>query len=58
MTTTITDPEATPAVVEHLSGNGGVLPHWKAGAPFAGESTRTALLSLAWPENNICVVLP
>ena len=42
--TTITDPEATPAVEEHLSGNGGVLPHWKAGAPFAGESTRTALV--------------
>src|SRR6478736_753885 len=40
--TTITDPEATPAVVEHLSGNGGVLPHWKDGAPFAGESTRSA----------------
>jgi malonate-semialdehyde dehydrogenase (acetylating)/methylmalonate-semialdehyde dehydrogenase len=40
--TTITDPEASPAVVEHLSGNGGVLPHWKGGAPFAGSSTRTA----------------
>ena len=40
--TTITDPEATPAVQEHLSGNGGVLPHWKDGAPFAGASDRTA----------------
>jgi malonate-semialdehyde dehydrogenase (acetylating)/methylmalonate-semialdehyde dehydrogenase len=39
---TITDPEATPAVEEHLSGNGGVLPHWKGGAPFAGASGRTA----------------
>src|SRR5690349_24281750 len=40
--TIITDPEAVPAVEEHLSDNGGVLPHWKDGAPFAGESTRTA----------------
>ena len=39
---TTTDPEATPAVEEHLSGNGGVLPHWKGGAPFVVESTRTA----------------
>src|SRR6478672_370926 len=39
--TIITDPEATPAVEEHLSGNGGVLPHWMDGAPFAGESERT-----------------
>ena len=40
--TTITDPEATPAVQEHLSSNGGVLPHWKDGAPFAGASDRAA----------------
>ena len=26
----------------HPSANGGVLPHWKHGAPFAGDSDRTA----------------
>ena len=26
---------------DHYSGNGGVLPHWMDGAPFAGESERT-----------------
>ena len=39
--TMITDPEAVPSVDDHYSGNGGVLPHWMDGAPFAGESERT-----------------
>ena len=39
--TTITDPEAVPAAQEPAI-TGGVLPHWKDGAPFAGESDRTA----------------
>ncbi len=40
--TTMSDPEALPAVREYLSGNGGVLPHWKDGAPFPGSSGRSA----------------
>ena len=40
--TTIADPEAVPTAEKLPSGNGGVLPHWKDGAPFAGESDRTA----------------
>ena len=39
--TTITDPEAVPSVDESRSADGGVLPHWKDGAPFAGDSDRT-----------------
>ena len=39
--TTIIDPEAVPAAPEPAT-TGGVLPHWKDGAPFAGESDRTA----------------
>jgi malonate-semialdehyde dehydrogenase (acetylating)/methylmalonate-semialdehyde dehydrogenase len=39
--TTIIDPEAVPAAPEPAIA-GGVLPHWKDGAPFAGESDRTA----------------
>ena len=35
--TTITDPEAVPAVEEHLPATAVVLPHWKDGAPFAGR---------------------
>ena len=42
MTTTMTDPQANPAVETHPSANGGVLPHWKHGAPFTGDSDRTA----------------
>jgi malonate-semialdehyde dehydrogenase (acetylating) / methylmalonate-semialdehyde dehydrogenase len=40
--TTITDPEAVPSAEEFVSGNGGVLPHWKDGAPFPGASDRSA----------------
>ena len=39
--TTIIDPEAVPAAPEPAT-TGGVLPHWKDGAPFAGASDRTA----------------
>src|SRR5690349_1863906 len=43
--TTITEPDAMPNA--DLDGrpwdiNGGVLPHWSAGAPFAGSSERSA----------------
>jgi len=40
--TTIVDPEAVPTAEEFPSSRGGVLPHWKDGAPFAGASDRTA----------------
>jgi len=41
--TTITDPEALPSA-DSAAAPGELLtvPHWKAGAPFAGQSTRTS----------------
>ena len=38
--TTIFDPEAVPAAPE-TTATGGLLLHWKDGAPYAGESSRT-----------------
>ena len=37
--TTITDPEALPSAdATHRPGELRTVPHWRAGAPFAGES--------------------
>ncbi len=41
--TTITDPEALPSAdADAAPGELPTVPHWKGGAPFAGESTRTS----------------
>src|SRR6476659_10061540 len=41
--TTITDPEAMPSANGRtVPGEVTTVPHWKAGAPFAGTSTRTS----------------
>ena len=41
--TTITDPEALPSADgDAAPGELPTVPHWKGGAPFAGESTRTS----------------
>ena len=67
--TTITDPEALPSAdAGDIPGELQTVPHWKAGAPFAGESTRTSdvfdpatgrvtkRLALASPEDADAVI--
>src|SRR6478735_11053273 len=67
--TTITDPEALPSADgSEIPGELQTVPHWKAGAPFAGESTRTSdvfdpatgrvtkRLALASPEDADAVI--
>jgi malonate-semialdehyde dehydrogenase (acetylating)/methylmalonate-semialdehyde dehydrogenase len=67
--TTITDPEALPSADnDAVPGELLTVPHWKAGAPFAGESTRTSdvfdpatgrvtkRLALASPEDADAVI--
>jgi|GEM_PF-2921809 len=41
--TTITDPEALPSAYSRaIPGELSTVPHWRAGSPFAGESTRSS----------------
>src|SRR6478752_1926915 len=67
--TTITDPEALPSADnDAVPGELLTVPHWKAGAPFAGGSTRTSdvfdpatgrvtkKLALASPEDADAVI--
>ena len=54
--TTIADPEAVPTSGEFPAG-GGVLPHWKDGAPFAGESDRTAPINCPRADEVVDSVL-